>query len=157
MGKHRAPRKPDVPMRLAMVSTAALLTALISADREGPHGGPTPNREHTTSGLASGPYTLPPSNEPEPAPAPPNAAPPFLGDFAPDPEPAAPTLPKHRRDEPAQPVDDPDAPIDHHDVVRGATAAWVSGTEQGYDWLIHLERYIADHMMSAFHQQERTV
>ncbi|MFI6044033.1 hypothetical protein ACIA8C_20550 [Nocardia sp. NPDC051321] len=150
MGKHRAPRKPDVPMRLAMVSTAALITALIAADREGSQSSePTASRGLTTVGEPSGPFSVPSVGEPEAIPEVPNSdRPPAETQQPVAPEPAG----RHRREEPAVPADDPEPPHPR-DVLSGATAAWISGTTQGYEWLAHLEKCIVDHMTSGMEQR----
>ncbi|MEV6560111.1 hypothetical protein AB0M22_30640 [Nocardia sp. NPDC051756] len=149
MGKHRAPRKPDVPMRLAVVSTAALLTALVTADRGASHSnGPTAGRAHnTTVGDPTGPVSAPPDSGPEAVPDLPLDEHP-LGDIAPTPEPE---LGRHAADNPnrqgaPQPADDP-GPPPPRDVLSGATAAWIAGTTQGYEWLTHIEQCIVSHIM----------
>lgn len=150
MGKHRAVKKPDVPMRLAMVSTAALITALIAADREESQSSePTASRGLTTVGEPSGPFSVPSAGEPEAIPEVPIGERPSA-----DPQQTAAPEPggRHRREEPAVPVDDP-GPPHPHDVLSGATAAWISGTTQGYEWLAHLEKCIVDRMMSNMEQR----
>ncbi|WP_433664248.1 hypothetical protein ACQPW1_20250 [Nocardia sp. CA-128927] len=149
MGKHRAVRKPDVPMRLAMVSTAALLTALVTADRDSSQSGtPTATGNHTTVGEPSGPFSAP---QPEALPDAPSDERPFVETAPPaEPEPGG----RHRREDPPAPVDEPETPP-HHDVLSGMTAAWVSGTTQGYEWLVHIEQCIVSHVMS--NMEQRTV
>ncbi|MEU7141359.1 hypothetical protein ABZ942_18030 [Nocardia sp. NPDC046473] len=156
MGKHRAPRKPDVPMRLAMVSTAALLTALVTADRNSERSEPTASRGLTTVGEPSGPFFAPPpASGPEALPDATSGERPFgdtevtpVPESKPKPEPGG----RHRREEPEVPVDDPETPHPR-DVLSGATAAWISGTTQGYEWLVHLEQCIVSHMMPSAEQR----
>ncbi|WP_107655731.1 hypothetical protein [Nocardia suismassiliense] len=144
MGKHRAPRKPDVPMRLAMVSTAALLTALISADRDGPAGvGPTANRDISTPGQSSSTFAAPPTDQPDIAPD--SIVDEPLPESAPRPKPRIATRTPPRS---APPLDDSEP----HDLAT-VTAAWVSGTLQGYEWLAHIEQCILAHMKSTMAQR----
>ncbi|MFD6160077.1 hypothetical protein ACFWF7_29980 [Nocardia sp. NPDC060256] len=155
MGKHSAPRKPDVPMRLAMVSTAALLTALVTADRNSERSEPTAGRGLTTVGEPSGPFFAPPPvGGPEALPDAPSGERPF-GDtdtVVPEPKPKPEPGGRHRREEPEVPVDEPETPHPR-DVLSGATAAWVAGTAQGYEWLVHLEQCIVSHMMPNVEQR----
>lgn len=151
MGKHRAPRKPDVPMRLAMVSTAALLAALATTDRDRESSSePTADRGLTTVGEPSGPfYAPPPVDGPEPPPDATSGERPNAENEWTAPQPKHKLEPgggRHRREEPEVPVDDSETPP-ARDVLGGATAAWISGTNQGYEWLVHLERCIVEHMM----------
>ncbi|GAA5107872.1 hypothetical protein [Nocardia iowensis] len=152
MGKHRAPRKSDVSLRLAVVSTAALITALVATDQDGPSG-PTPNRDHNALGQSTGPFTSPPVNTPEAIPDPTDHEP----DIGSDESPAAPDAGSRgadttRRSDPAPPARGADAPV-HRDIVGAAAAAWISGTKQGFQWLAEMERDLVDHIVATGSQR----
>ncbi|WP_378740492.1 hypothetical protein [Nocardia brasiliensis] len=152
MGKHRAPRKSDVSLRLAVVSTAALITALVATDQDGPSG-PTPNRDHNALGQSTGPFSSPPVSPPGAVPDVTDHEP----DIGSDETPAVPDAGSRgpettRRSDPAPPPGRPDAPV-HRDIVGAAAAAWISGTKQGFQWLADMERDLVDHIVSTGSQR----
>ncbi|WP_433580088.1 hypothetical protein [Nocardia brasiliensis] len=145
MGRHRAPRKSEVTMQFAVVSTAAVLTALVCTHRDGPPAGRSAtSQDHATSGLSGRPLVPPPVSGPEAVPEPPI----YEAPTAPVEPPVSPWTPPA----PAPQAAEPEAPAPR-DVVGGMTAAWVSGTQQGYDCLTRIEQHIAAHVRSVVDQR----
>ncbi|WP_174817081.1 hypothetical protein [Nocardia brasiliensis] len=145
MGKHSAPRKSEVTMQFAVVSTAAVLTALVCTHRDGPLSGrPASNEDHTASGLATRQFLPPPARGPDIVPELPTYDPPPV-DIAPTASPAPWTPPA------APPPAEPEPPAPR-DILGGMTAAWISGTQQGYDCLTKIEQTIAAHVRAVMDQ-----
>ncbi|MBF6327053.1 hypothetical protein [Nocardia transvalensis] len=140
MGRHSAQRRPVVSVQLAMISTAALLTAAISADQVSSHSerftaGPVTPKQ-AAPGHFEGSTAVPPIGGAAVAPAPDDRV------FAGEPVPGSGTdeVAYRGRGGVAPETAAPGEP--HTDLLGAIVEAWTAGAVRGFDALSKFERYL---------------